>query len=219
MSTAVEATGFIMCIIGWVLTGAALVNDYWKISTVSGSVIISQRQFENLWHSCAENSGGIAECRDFESMLALPGHVQACRALMIISLLLGLGCMIVSLLGLKCIKIGSTSDQSKAKIAATGGILSIFAGLCCMIAVSWYAYQVVQDFNNPFFGGVKFELGTGLYMGWGGASLGMLGGGLLCSACRRATPAGKKGGFYGNQPPKVYTATAKSDPDSGRAYV
>ncbi|XP_044075704.1 claudin 15-like a [Siniperca chuatsi] len=219
MSTAVEATGFIMCIISWLVTGSALANDYWKISTVSGSVIISQRQFENLWHSCAENSAGIAECRDFESLLALPAHVQACRALMIISLLLGLGSMIVSLLGMKCIRIGSATDQSKAKIAFTGGIVSILSGLCCMIAVSWYAYRVVQDFNNPFFGGVRFELGTGLYLGWGAGSLGILGGGFLCTACRRASPGGKKGGYSGNAPQKVYTATAKSDPDSARAYV
>ncbi|XP_040911777.1 claudin 15-like a [Toxotes jaculatrix] len=219
MSTAVEATGFIMCLISWLINGAALSNDYWKVSTVSGSVIISQRQFENLWHSCAEDSAGIAECRDFESLLALPAYVQACRALMIVSLLLGLGSMIVSLLGLKCIKIGSTTDQAKAKIAFTGGILSILAGLCCMIACSWYAFRVVEDFNNPFYGGVKFELGTGLFLGWGGASLAILGGCFLCTACKRASPGGKKGGFYGNPPQKVYTATAKSDPDSARAYV
>lgn len=73
MSTAIEGTGFIMCIISWLVTGTALANDYWKISSVSGSVIVSQRLFENLWHSCAENSAGIAECRDFESMLGLPG--------------------------------------------------------------------------------------------------------------------------------------------------
>ncbi|XP_075954605.1 claudin 15-like a [Anarhichas minor] len=219
MSTAVEATGFVMCLVSWLITGSSLANDYWKISTVSGSVIISQRQFENLWHSCAENSAGIAECRDFESMLALPAHIQASRALMIMSLLLGLGSMIVSLLGLKCIKIGSATDQSKAKIAVSGGVLSMIAGLCCMIAVSWYAYRVVQDFHNPFFGGVKFELSTGLYLGWGGACLSILGGGFLCSACKRARPDGKKSGFYGNKPPRVYTATAKSDPDSARAYV
>lgn len=29
------------------------------------------------------------------------------------------------------------------------------AGLCCMIAVSWYAFMVVEDFKNPFSGGVK----------------------------------------------------------------
>ncbi|XP_068196814.1 claudin 15-like a [Antennarius striatus] len=219
MSTAVEATGFIMCLLSWLVTGASLVNDYWKISTVSGGVIISVRQFENLWHSCAENSAGIAECRDFESLLALPGHVQACRALMIVSLLLGLGSMIVSLLGLKCIKIGSATDQSKAKIAVTGGVLSLLAGLCCMIAVSWYAYRVVQDFYDPFYGGMKFELGTGLYLGWGGACLAIMGGACLCSACRRASSSGKKTGYYGNPPTKVYTATAKSDPDAARAYV
>lgn len=218
MSTAVEATGFIMCLIGFLLTGAALANDYWKISTVSGSVIISQRQFENLWHACAENSAGIAECRDFESMLGLPAHVQACRALMIISLLLGLGAMIVSLLGLKCIKIGSNTEQSKAKLAVTGGILSALGGLSCLIAASWYAYRVVEEFHDPFYGGIRFELGAGLYMGWGGACLSILGGALLFSACKRASA--NKGGFYGNQPPKkVYTATSKSDPDSGRAYV
>lgn len=47
---------------------------------------------------------------------------------MIISLLLGLGSIIVSLLGLKCIKIGSATDQSKAKLAMGGGITSILAG-------------------------------------------------------------------------------------------
>ncbi|MEQ2210218.1 hypothetical protein XENOCAPTIV_010001 [Xenoophorus captivus] len=156
-----EAVGFFMCIVGFLITGSSLANDYWKISTVSGSVIISQRQFENLWHACAENSAGIAECRDFESMLSLPkldanifssalvsflpapnlsysehfqhlcvsaAHVQACRALMIIALLFCLGCMIVSLLGLKCIKIGSTADETKAKMAMAGGILCILGG-------------------------------------------------------------------------------------------
>uniref|UniRef100_A0A8C6SL45 Claudin n=1 Tax=Neogobius melanostomus TaxID=47308 RepID=A0A8C6SL45_9GOBI len=204
MSTAVEATGYIMALISWLVTGAALADDYWKHSSVSGSVIISQRQFENLWHACAENSAGIAECRDFESMLGLPTHVQACRALMIISLLLGLGGLIIGLLGLKCIKIGSATDESK--------------GLSCMIAISWYAFRVVEEFNDPFYGGIRFELGQGLYIGWGGASLAILGGALLLTACKRASP--KKGGHYGNKPPKkVYTATSKSDPDSGRAYV
>jgi len=91
----------------------------------------------------------------------------------------------------------------------------------------------------------RFELSTGLYMGWGGAFLAILGGGFLCSACKRMNPEGKKrydpaqeprllslkdnvtltlwllccSGFYGAKAPRIYTATAKSDPDSGRAYV
>lgn len=38
----------------------------------------------------------------------------------------------------------------------------------------------------------RFELGTGLYLGWGGGSLSILGGGLLTCGCRRAAAA-KKG--------------------------
>lgn len=55
-------------------------------------------------------------------------HIQACRALMIIALLLGLGSMIVSMLGLKCIKLGSSTDESKGKLAGSGGILAILGG-------------------------------------------------------------------------------------------
>lgn len=72
-------------------------------------------------------------------------HVQACRALMIICLLLGLGSMIVALLGLKCIKIGSTTEQSKAKIATIGGILSILAGECDGLSLSLHMLQTLKQ--------------------------------------------------------------------------
>ncbi|XP_014878433.1 claudin 15-like a [Poecilia latipinna] len=215
MSTALEAVGFVMCMIGFLVTGAALANDYWKISSVSGSVIVSQREFENLWHACAENSAGIANCRDFESMLALPAHVQACRALMIISLLLGLGCMIVSLLGLKCIKIGSVTVESKAKMAATGGIMCILGGKHAHAHTHTHAYTPTHELPDRCPCSCRFELGAGLYMGWAAGSLCILGGSLLCSACKRASPAGKNRGY----PAKVYTATARTDTESTKAYV
>ncbi|XP_030630373.1 claudin 15-like a [Chanos chanos] len=218
MSTALEVTGCLMAIASWLITGASLANDYWKVSSYSGGIIISNRQYENLWHSCAEDSAGVAECRDFESMLALPGHVQACRALMIISLLLGLFSIIVSILGLKCISVGSASDAAKAKIAVTGGILSILGGLCTMVAISWYATRIVEEFNNPFYGGIKFELGTGLYIGWAGGSLAILGGALLTCACKRAS-SGSKGTYYSSAPKKIYKSAPTTESETGRAYV
>ncbi|KAI7810135.1 claudin 15-like a [Triplophysa rosa] len=218
MSTALEVTGFIMCVASWLVTGVSLANDYWKISTVSGSVIISTRQYENLWHSCAEDSSGIAECRDFQSMLALPVHIQACRALMIIALILGLVSIIVSTMGMKCINIGSRSDQSKGKIAISGGIIFILAGLCAIVATSWYASRVISDFNDPFFGGIRFELGTGLYIGWAGVALAVLGGSFLCCAYKRVSQANPKGAYYpSNKPKPVYTAAPESE--TARAYV
>lgn len=158
---------------------------------------------------------------------------------MIIALLLQLVAIVTSLLGLNCIKIGSTDEQTKAKIATAAGVIGILggesalllsclsercrgdravlAGLSCLVAVSWYANQVVQEFYSPLSAGIRsvphtlassckptpanppqlchccrFELGTGLYLGWGGATLSVLGGALLCCACRRAS-GGPKG--------------------------
>ncbi|XP_046731808.1 claudin 15-like a isoform X2 [Silurus meridionalis] len=217
MSTGMEVTGFLLGIASWLVTGASLANDYWKVSSFSGSIIISSRQYENLWHACAEGSTGIAECRDFESLLALPGFLQACRALMIVALLLGLTSMIVSILGLKCITIGSASDQVKAKRSVAGGILFILAGLCTMTAISWYAARVVEEFKDPFSGGIKFELGAGVYMGWGGACLSILGGGLLCCACKDTSSGRPKGYYPSNQAAKIHKPVSESE--TARAYV
>ncbi|XP_075993706.1 claudin 15-like a [Genypterus blacodes] len=213
-----EVIGYVTVVASWLLTGASLANDYWRISTIAGSVITTQREFVNLWHTCTESSLGISQCRDFDTILGLPEYVQACRALMILSLLLGLASMIVSLFGLRCISVGSSNEVSKAKISITGGILSLVSGTCSMVAVSWYAVRVVEAFYDPFTAGQRYELGAGLFIGWSGASLAIVGGCLLLTACKRASTGGKKGGYYGNQPQTIYKTTAKSDPDS-RAYV
>lgn len=76
MSTAVEATGFIVCVISLVVTGASLANDQWKISTVMDDLINTVRQTVNLWHSCTENSIGLDSCKDFDSLLALPSKTR-----------------------------------------------------------------------------------------------------------------------------------------------
>ena len=99
---------------------------------------------------------------------------------MILSLLVGLASIIVSILGLKCTKIGRTSEYVKEQIALAGGILFILSGtsrsvdsrfwmndsllirslvsssgLFTLIAVSWYAGRVIQDFYDPLNGRVR----------------------------------------------------------------
>ncbi|KAL2095864.1 hypothetical protein ACEWY4_008012 [Coilia grayii] len=224
MSTGLQIVGFFLGVGSWLLTGACLSNDYWKVSSFAGSVIISTQQYQNLWHSCAEDSTGIKNCRDFESLLALPGYVQGCRALMIIALLLGLASIIVSVLGLKCTKLGNTSREGKGKIALTGGSLFILSGLCTLVAVSWYASRIVQEFYDPFYGGTKFELGAGLYMGWGAAALAILGGGMLCCSCKTGS-SGAPQAYYSavsaqQQGKTIYrTAPPSSEAGSMKAYV
>lgn len=74
MATERELTAFLLGVGSWLLTGACLASEYWKLSTVYGSMVVSVRHHQNLWRSCAEDSTGVQSCRDFESLLALPGR-------------------------------------------------------------------------------------------------------------------------------------------------
>lgn len=47
---------------------------------------------------------------------------------MIIAMLLGLASIVVSMMGLKCVKLGNTSQEAKGKIALTGGFIFILSG-------------------------------------------------------------------------------------------
>ncbi|KAG6929136.1 claudin-15-like, partial [Chelydra serpentina] len=186
---ALEITGFLLSLCGWLIVGATLSNSYWKISTIHGNVITTSSLFENLWKSCAEDSTGVSNCRKFDSMLALPAYIQACRALMIISIVLGLLATVLSFFGLKCTQVGMSNENTKVKISVTGGAIFILAGLSSMVAVSWYAARITAQFFDPLYGGTKYELGDALYLGWAGSILSMLGGIFLTCSCK----GGKRG--------------------------
>ncbi|XP_067394990.1 claudin-15-like isoform X3 [Emydura macquarii macquarii] len=118
-------------------------------------------------------------------------YIQACRALMIISIILGLLATVLSLFGLKCTQVGMSNENTKVKIAVTGGAIFILAGLSSMVAISWYAARITAQFFDPLYGGTKFELGDALYLGWAGSILSMLGGIFLTCSCK----GGKRGKY------------------------
>lgn len=55
-------------------------------------------------------------------------HIQTCRALMVVSVLLGFIGIIVSVVGMKCTKVGDNNPATKSRIAMTGGALFLLAG-------------------------------------------------------------------------------------------
>lgn len=55
-------------------------------------------------------------------------HIQTCRALMVVSVLLGFIGIIVSVVGMKCTKVGDNNPATKTRIAVTGGALFLLAG-------------------------------------------------------------------------------------------
>ncbi|XP_071317404.1 claudin-15-like isoform X2 [Trachinotus anak] len=188
MNAIVEAFAFFLGFLGWLMVGVALPNRYWRVSTVDGNVITTSTIYENLWMSCATDSTGVHNCRDFPSLLALNGYIQASRALMIAAIVFGTFGLVATLVGMKCSKIGGENYVLKGRIAAIGGVFFLLQGICTMIAISWYAANITQEFFDQFYAGTKYEIGEGLYIGWSSAILAICGGSCLICACKVKTP-------------------------------
>ncbi|KAG5844031.1 claudin-15-like isoform X1 [Anguilla anguilla] len=187
MNSIVEVVAFLLGFLGWVMVGVALPNRYWKVSTVDGNVITTSTIYENLWMSCATDSTGVHNCRDFPSLLALSGYIQASRALMIAAVVVGSFGIVATLVGMQCSKAGGENYVLKGRIAGMGGVCFLLQGLCTMISVSWYAFNITQEFFDPFYPGTKYEIGEGLYIGWCSATLAICGGCCLVCACKMET--------------------------------
>ncbi|XP_034405656.1 claudin-15-like [Cyclopterus lumpus] len=191
MNATVEALAFLLGFLAWLMVGIAIPNRYWKVSTVDGNVITTSTIYENLWMSCATDSTGVHNCRDFPSLLALNGYIQASRALMIAAIVFGTFGLVATLAGIKCSKIGGENYILKGRIAAIGGVFFLLQGMSTMIAISWYAANITQQFFDQFYPGTKYEIGEGLYIGWSSATLAMCGGACLMCACKVNTPEEK----------------------------
>ncbi|XP_060922382.1 claudin-15a [Limanda limanda] len=184
MDPIVEVVALVLGFIGWAMLGIALPNRYWRTSTVDGNVITTSTIYENLWMSCATDSTGVHNCREFPSLLALSGYIQASRALMITAIAFGSLALFLALVGVQCSKAGGENYVLKGRIAGAAGVMFILQGLCTMVAVSWYAFNITQEFFDPFYPGIRYEIGEGLYIGWCSAVLGIAGGVCLTLSCK-----------------------------------
>ncbi|XP_010893160.1 claudin-10 [Esox lucius] len=207
-----EILAFILTTSGWVLISATIPADYWKVSSIDGSVITTATFWSNLWKTCVTDSTGVSNCKDFPSMLALDGYIQACRGLMIASVFLGFFCSIIALVGMKCTKIGG-SDQSKARTVGFAGIIFILSGLCSLSSCSLYAHRVTSEFFDPMYVAQKYELGAALFIGWAGSLLCILGGLIFCFSLSDS--------FTTRHPGYAYRATASAShvPSNPRGHA
>ncbi|XP_023648894.2 claudin-10-like [Paramormyrops kingsleyae] len=176
--TYMEIGCFVVCLLGWALVCSTLPTEYWNISTLDQGVLTTANFFSNLWKDCISDSTGVSDCKEFPSLLALELNIHMCRALVIMAIILSFFGAVLSLVGMKCTKIGG-SDVANARVTFAAGINYMVAGFCAMIAYSWYGNKIRKEFVNPNFKAAKFELGAALFVGWGGSSLLIIGGFIL----------------------------------------
>uniref|UniRef100_A0A8C7R0T9 Claudin n=1 Tax=Oncorhynchus mykiss TaxID=8022 RepID=A0A8C7R0T9_ONCMY len=133
--------------------------EYWTWSEVGSVVLTTSNYFSNLWKDCVSDSTEVSDCKEYPSMLGLPGMFwSAIRALSICSVILGFFAGVLTLIGLKCTKIGG-SELANARVTFAGGITYLASGKICL----W----------------------TAVFIGWGGSLLLITGGFeyFLCRIC------------------------------------
>ncbi|XP_061099746.1 claudin-18 [Conger conger] len=206
-ATMLQSAAFVLSVIGVLAVIAATGMNNWSTQDRQGNVVTSVYVYKGLWKSCEVATSGLTECRPFFTIIGLPGSFQAVRALMIVGIVMGAIASLISICSLKCIRMGSTEDGTKAKMTLACGVMFIIAGLCAIAGASVYANQIVSSFmmttyNTEYSGGMggmgmggiggtltpRYTFGPALFVGWIGGAVLLVGGILMCLAFRGLVP-------------------------------
>ncbi|XP_043561184.1 claudin-2-like [Chiloscyllium plagiosum] len=159
-NTAMQLVALIVCIIGMVGTLSATIMPHWRITAhIGANVVTAIVYMKGLWWECAMFSTGVFQCDTYNSVLELPADLQTARAMMVTSVSVSLLAITISVIGMKC-TVCAKDSPIKDKIAGTGGVFFIIAGLAGLVPVAWTMNGVILNFNNPLIpGDLKFEIG------------------------------------------------------------
>lgn len=179
-----EIVGVSLSVLGWILSIVCCALPMWRVSAFIGNnIVTAQVYWEGIWMSCVFQSTGQMQCKVYDSMLALPADLQAARALVVVSVIVGILALLVAVVGAKCTNC-IEDEATKARVMISSGAAFITAAVLQLIPVSWSANTVVREFYSPVVPEAqKMEIGASLYLGWAAAALLMVGGSILCCSC------------------------------------
>ncbi|XP_068600118.1 claudin-like protein ZF-A89 [Brachionichthys hirsutus] len=186
MAQKTQIAGVFLAILGFLGTILICGLPLWAMRAFIGSNIITSQVFwEGLWMNCVIQSTGQAQCKAFDSVLALPQDLQISRALVCVSIALSVVAIGLTVVGARCTNFFRHDILTKSNIGVAGGVVFITAGIACLIPVSLSAYSIVTGFFNPLNTDARRgELGASIYVGWISGSLLIIGGGMICGTSR-----------------------------------
>lgn len=165
MRAKLEILALVLGVIGLVGTIAVTTLPMWKVTAFIGpNLVVMEAQWEGLWMVCIRQADIRMQCKVYDSLLILPGDIQAARGLMCVSIVLAVLAVLVSVCGMR-----GTQDDSRGKnvILVVCGCLFLAAGLATLIPVSWSTHTIIRDFYNPLvLESQKREIGQALYVGF-----------------------------------------------------
>ncbi|XP_054421793.1 claudin-22 [Pteronotus mesoamericanus] len=189
LRTVAQSAGISLSLLGWVLTCLTNYLPHWKNRNLDLNVM--ENWTIGLWQACVIRDEVGTQCKDFDSFLALPAELRISRILMFLSNGLGFLGLLVSGLGLDCLRIAERQQELKKQLLILGGILLWTASLAALVPVSWVAHVTVQEFwDETILETVpRWEFGEALFLGWFAGFCLLLGGCLLIwAACCAQAP-------------------------------
>ncbi|XP_007534134.1 claudin-22 [Erinaceus europaeus] len=187
--TVAQLAGISLSLLGWVLSCLTNYLPQWK------NLNLDLNEMENwtmgLWQTCVIQEEVGAQCKDFDSFLALPTELRISRILMFLSNGLGFVGLLISGLGLDCLRVGERQPGLKKRLLIVGGILLWTSGVSILVPVSWVAHVTVQEFWDETMPEIvpRWEFGEALFIGWFSGLCLVIGGCLLhCVVCSPSAP-------------------------------
>ncbi|CAL8406695.1 unnamed protein product [Arctogadus glacialis] len=175
----VQIWGFLMTVLGWIFVACTIAMEGWKITSIGGmggsSIIKIAWFWSSLWRACFTDSTAVTNCYDFPVLWSVDGHIQIVRGLLMGSLAVGALGFVLSMMGMECTFLGGKEKPKHRKVYA-GGCFHILSGILSMCGYVVYAQYVSGEYFNPHFEGLKFDLGTPLFLGWVGSAFHITGG-------------------------------------------
>uniref|UniRef100_A0A4W6DIW5 Claudin n=1 Tax=Lates calcarifer TaxID=8187 RepID=A0A4W6DIW5_LATCA len=140
---------FVTCLCGWILVCSTLPTEYWTFSEVGSIVLTTSNYYSNLWMDCISDTTGVSDCKYYPSMLALPAFLHVCRALAVCSVIFGFFGGVLTLIGMKCTKIGG-SELANARVTFAGAMTYLVSGKneCWMFIYIVYVYNISPLHSN-----------------------------------------------------------------------
>uniref|UniRef100_A0A668V1T0 Claudin n=1 Tax=Oreochromis aureus TaxID=47969 RepID=A0A668V1T0_OREAU len=153
--------GLFLAIIGFLGSIITCVLPMWRVTPfIRSKIVTAQAIHEGLWVSCVVQSTSQKQCKGYDSMLALPQELQASRALIIITILLGFFGILFGVVGYSCSNCMMDQRQN-SNVTIASGVIIIIAGVLLLIPVTWTSHIINQNSYNP--SPQRRELGSSLY--------------------------------------------------------
>ena len=71
-----EISSFVSCLSGWILVCSTLPTEYWTFSEVGTIVLTTANYYSNLWKDCVSDTTGVSDCKEYPSLMGLPGRLS-----------------------------------------------------------------------------------------------------------------------------------------------